>query len=105
LKNAACCVLLVLLCTGCFGEIIDVPEFVEVQMTATRFVPDTVRVLKGTAVRWVNNDTVPHNTQGAFWTSPNLIPGRSFDERMHHGGPYEYRCTLHEHERGVVIVR
>ena len=28
--------------------------------------------------------------------------GRSFDERMHHAGPYDYRCSLHENERGVI---
>lgn len=105
MKNAACCVLLVLLCTACFEKIVEVPDFLEVQMTANGFVPDTIRVQKGTAVRWINNDTIPHNTQGAFWQTPDLIPGRSFDERMHHAGPYDYRCSLHENERGVIIVR
>ena len=104
MRNAALCVLL-LFFTACFEEIVEVPDFVEVQMTAGRFTPDTVRVLKGTAVRWINRDTVPHNTQGPFWITANLIPGRSFDERMHHTGPYEYRCTLHEGEVGWIIVR
>ena len=104
MRNAALCVVL-LFCTACFEKIVEVPDFVEVQMTPGSFTPDTVRVMKGTAIRWINSDTVAHNTEGPFWATPTLAPGRSFDERMHHGGPYEYRCTLHSGERGWIIVR
>jgi plastocyanin len=74
------------------------------------FVPDTIRVLPGTTVTWVNCEEESANEQhnaaaedGGWSTallSPTALGSRRFDEP----GVHPYLCELHPFMRGVVVV-
>lgn len=88
-----------------------------------RFLPDTVRVSVGQAVRWENTSDIIHTVtadaaaaleagnvrlpEGATpFDSGDLLPGRDFVHVFQHAGTYEYVCVPHEMAgmTGVVIV-
>ncbi len=75
-------------------------------MKRLNFVGDTIRVGEGSAIRWVNRDPVAHTTAGpdGAWSSPLIGPGETFTARLSRPGTYAYRCTLHPHMTGVIIV-
>lgn len=104
MKRAVFCGLLLAATSAC-SDATGIDRIVEIEMLDNRFAPDTIRIDRGTAVRWVNHGAATHNARGPWWTVPSLAPGRSYEERMHHTGEYEYRCTLHEGMSGVIIVR
>lgn len=79
---------------------------IEVEMRAFRFVPDTVRLMTGDVVRWINKDPVGHTAigDGGEWESPLIGPNESFEYRFEATGTFPYHCTPHPFMHGVVIV-
>lgn len=88
-----------------------------------RFLPDTVRVSAGQAVRWENTSDIIHTVTAdpgaavepgnvrlpdgaAPFDSGDLLPGRAFVHVFQQPGTYEYVCVPHEMAGmiGVVIV-
>jgi plastocyanin len=68
--------------------------------------PHTVTVRAGTAMTWVNADSVAHSVtadNGAF--NQVLSPGEKFTWKPKSPGRYAYACYLHPNETGTVIVR
>ncbi len=68
------------------------------------FAPSTVSIRRGESVTWVwENRGVLHNVIGHSFESPTQKHG-SFTVRFTHSGSYSYRCTIHPHMDGTVIV-
>jgi plastocyanin len=78
----------------------------EVDIKRHAFQGETVLVPEDGLVRWVNRDPVSHTVVGigAEWKSPVIAPGETYTIRVERPGRYEYRCSLHDHESGFVLV-
>lgn len=72
-----------------------------------RFAPDPIRITVGDAIRWRNDDPVPHTAtarDGSFDTGL-FIGGRTTDPiTFSTPGRFEYLCETHPEMWGVVIV-
>lgn len=73
------------------------------------FLPDTVRIRRGTAVTWVNceaADIESHTSTGEddVWDSGLLAPGATYTRTFDATGTFDYFCRPHVFMRGVVIV-
>jgi plastocyanin len=70
-----------------------------------RFRPPTLTVARGTKVRWVNRDNVPHTTTSntGIWDA-TLAPGERFARRFRRTGEFDYRCTIHTGMVGRIVV-
>ncbi len=96
---------------------------VEVTMTDLSFVPDTLRIPRGTTVTWRNTSELVHTVtahpgrvrdpaqvrlpEGAEpFDSGNLFPGQNFQWRAEVPGTYRYLCVPHDAVGmiGVIIV-
>jgi amicyanin len=78
-----------------------------VRVEGFAFKAPTVRVQKGTTVRWVNRDAAPHSVaaQNGSFASRNLRQGQSYARRFTRPGSYEYLCGVHPQMKGRVVVR
>src|SRR3954469_9271626 len=79
---------------------------VTVQIKRSSFVPQTVTIKSGDAVRWVNTDTRNHqvvSNNGSF-VSPILGPGKTYSHRFNAAGTFRYHDGLNSTVRGVVKV-
>jgi plastocyanin len=77
---------------------VDIQEFA--------FVPQTITIPVGTAVRWTNKDAATHTVTsltGAF-NSGSLAQGQSFVFTFTTPGVYNYRCNPHPFMTGKVVV-
>ena len=74
--------------------------------TVGAYSPPEVRVQKGHAIEWRNDDSAPHTvTAGGFDSGPGgLDTGDTFKWQFNTPGTVEYRCTIHPGMRGTVIV-
>lgn len=73
-----------------------------------KYVADTVVVTAGQAVRWVNQDPVPHSVTfdaADEAGSPLIASGRVYAHLFTRPGTYTYHCTPHPVMHGVVIVQ
>jgi plastocyanin len=73
------------------------------------FNPDTLHILAGTTVTWVNCEppTIdPHTSsaRGGEWKSGYISPGSTFSRRFDVVGSFEYFCEPHPFMHGVVVV-
>jgi plastocyanin len=77
------------------------------------YIPLNLEVTTGTAVKWVNDDSVPHTIQsqdsqgniiGLFNSAP-LMTGDGFEYTFEESGVYNYFCSLHPWRVGIVTVR
>jgi plastocyanin len=74
--------------------------------TVGAYSPAEVRVKKGHAIEWRNDDSAPHTvTADGFDSGPGgLDTGDTFKWQFNSEGTVEYRCTIHSAMRGTVIV-
>ncbi|OGN86864.1 MAG: hypothetical protein A2X23_00560 [Chloroflexi bacterium GWC2_73_18] len=82
------------------------PAGTSVRMAGSRFEPSVLTIAQGEAVRWFNDDALPHTvsaTDGS-WDSGNLAPGQSFERRFDAMGSYPYLCRYHPGMTGTVEV-
>ena len=77
------------------------------------YIPLNLEVVPGTAVVWVNDDSVPHTIQsqnekgeiiGLFNSAP-LQTGETFEYTFDESGVYNYYCSFHPWRVGLVTVR
>ncbi len=74
------------------------------------FNPSTLVINKGMTVKFVQEDSIGHNVEGATQGSvihspPVLNQGQSYSVTFSKPGTYDYLCTIHPNMRGTVIVR
>ena len=68
---------------------------VTIDMKNIQFSPKTVSVKVGTTVKWVNQDSVPHNVTGGPLHSPTFSKGGTFTYKATKAGKISYVCTIH----------
>jgi plastocyanin len=68
---------------------------VTIDMKNIQFNPKTVTVKVGETVKWVNQDSVPHNVSGGPLHSPTFGNGGSFTYKAAKAGKISYVCTIH----------
>jgi len=70
------------------------------------FLPDTVTIVVGTKVTWVNHDQDPHTVvdRDKKFRSTALDTNDSFSYTFTEPGTYKYFCTLHPTMAGKVVV-
>jgi plastocyanin len=68
---------------------------VTIDMKNIQFNPKDVTVKVGTTVKWVNQDSVPHNVKGGPLNSPTFGNGGSFTYKATKAGKISYVCTIH----------
>jgi len=74
--------------------------------------PLNLEIPAGTAVTWINDDSVPHNIQSMdnsgdviqLFNSPPLNTGDKFEFTFEESGVYNYFCSFHPWRVGVVTV-
>jgi plastocyanin len=74
--------------------------------------PLNLEIPVGTAVTWINDDSVPHNIQSMddsgnviqLFNSPPLNTGDKFEFTFEESGVYNYFCSFHPWRVGVVTV-
>lgn len=80
---------------------------VSVSITRTAFVPKSVTIKVGDAVKWTNTDTVNHRvacTKCPF-TSPVLKPGNTYTYTFTKAGKFAVHDPLHTKIKGTVTVQ
>lgn len=70
------------------------------------FNPDQLNVTIGTAIYWVNKDSVPHKvvSDNGVFESPNLNPGDNFDYTFNNVGEYRFHDDLNPSMKGTITV-
>ncbi|MFY9800905.1 MAG: cupredoxin family copper-binding protein, partial [Methanoregula sp.] len=70
------------------------------------FDPANITVKVGSTVRWVNQDSVPHNIQfsDTHFSSVLLASSQSGSQKFDQPGVYDYICSIHSDMHGTVIV-
>ena len=68
---------------------------VTIDMKNIQFNPKDVTVKVGTTVKWVNQDSVPHDVKGGPLNSPTFGNGGSFTYKATKAGKISYVCTIH----------
>ncbi len=69
----------------------------------SRFQPDALRVVTGTAVTWEWDGSLPHNVVFDAFASDTMTEG-AYQHTFTEPGEFAYRCTLHPRMTGVVAV-
>jgi plastocyanin len=78
-----------------------------VEITAFRFVPETLRARPGDTVLFVNKDVVPHTASqvgAGGWDSGRLEKDRSWTLKVEAAGPVDYFCRFHPSMKGKLVV-
>jgi plastocyanin len=115
------CLLLTLLClavAGCGSESETTPAkttpkaaptaaVLEVDMRHNRFLPHRIVVQPGQTVRWRNRDAVAHTvaSQDLHLASEAIRGGETYSYRARRTGRFDYFCTIHAGQTGVLVVR
>jgi plastocyanin len=68
---------------------------VTIDMKNIQFNPKDVTVKVGETVKWVNQDSVPHNVSGGPLHSPTFGNGGTFTYKATKAGKISYVCTIH----------
>jgi plastocyanin len=78
-----------------------------VTMRHNRFHPRRVVVSVGQTVRWINRDSAAHTVASADLklSSEAIRAGESFSYRPRRRGRFDYYCTIHANQTGVLVVR
>jgi plastocyanin len=80
---------------------------VRVVMRKNRFHPRRAVLRLGRTVRWVNRDKTVHTVVSADLdiSSDGIRGGRTFSYRPRRRGTFDYFCTIHAGQEGVLVVR
>lgn len=83
------------------------------EQNGDNFEPDTLKIGKGTTVKWINEDDADHtvtsgspkgNKTGSVFDSSELSPNYSYKHTFKKTGTYKYFDELHTYMRGKIIV-
>jgi plastocyanin len=77
---------------------------VTINMKNVAFNPKDVTVKVGTTVKWVNQDSIPHNVSGGPLHSPTFGNGGSFTYKATKAGKISYVCTIHPNMTATLTV-
>ncbi len=83
----------------------------QITITNNKFEPQTITVVEGTTVTWVNKDGLHTVTaDGGAFASKALNAGDNFSHQFAKAGKYPYHCTLHggkggRNMSGTVVVK
>jgi plastocyanin len=71
------------------------------------YAPDELNVAVGTAVTWMNTDSIAHTStsNAAGWDSGIVAPGGAFSFTFQTAGTFPYHCAIHPGMIGTVVVR
>jgi plastocyanin len=76
-----------------------------VEIADFAFKPATVRIAKGSSVRFANSSGVKHTaTRAGSFDTGRIKPGRSVTIRFAQKGSFPYHCTIHPFMKGKVVV-
>jgi plastocyanin len=80
---------------------------VEISIDNFTFTPATLTIERGTMVKWLNRDDIPHTVvdKSLAFKSPALDTDDSFSRQFNESGVIDYFCSLHPHMTGKIIVR
>ncbi|MCL4406202.1 MAG: plastocyanin/azurin family copper-binding protein [Patescibacteria group bacterium] len=70
------------------------------------FQPRELSIVRGSAVRWINNDATAHvivDDAGAF-KSDSLPQGGTFEVVFDSSGEFSYHCAIHPSMTGKIVV-
>ncbi len=78
-----------------------------VHMKNFAFGPDSVTILAGQSVRFVEDDDTPHTVTATdkSFDSGNLSQGAKWEHAFTAAGTYTYFCAYHPYMKGTVIVK
>ena len=80
----------------------------EVKIDNFTFAPGEITVAKGTTVKWVNRDDIPHTVvtddKSTFESKP-LDTDDQFSYTFTKEGTYSYFCSIHSYMKGKIVVR
>jgi plastocyanin len=79
------------------------PQVVNIQYTS--FKPASLTVSKGTIVKWVNKDSMPHTVTGGTFQSGMMQQGDFFTYQFDKAGTFPYACKIHPSMKGNIIVK
>lgn len=81
-------------------------ETARVSMIDDRFRPRTIRVSRGTRIRWRNDGGRVHSATATdhAWDSGLLTPGETWSRVFRARGTFAYFCTVHLDMRGTIEV-
>ncbi len=80
------------------------PSTVGVTISGFKFVPQVVHIKVGSAVKWINDDAVPHTVTSSDFDSGLMKKGQSWSYTFSKSGSYDYICTPHPWMKGKIIV-
>jgi plastocyanin len=71
------------------------------------FTPNNLQIKVGTAVTWVNNDTVPHTVTSdtKVFDSGPIQPGGNFTYTFTQTGSFTYHCDIHKSMTATITVQ
>ena len=81
---------------------------VTVRIDNFAFASQTVTVVPGATVTWVNDDDAPHTVvadDGKSFRSKTLDTGDKFSFTFMSAGTFGYFCSVHPHMTGKVVVK
>lgn len=78
------------------------PQLVTIKSFSFR--PANLTIKKGTSVKWVNNDGVPHSVTSDTFKSGVLNEGNFFQYTFTTPGTYSYGCSFHSDMKGSIVV-
>ena len=77
---------------------------VTIDMKNIQFNPQSETVKVGTTVKWVNQDSAPHNVTGGPLKSPTFGNGGSYTYKATKPGKISYVCTIHPNMTATLTV-
>jgi plastocyanin len=90
-----------------FGTPGKSPEPTQISIDNFSFSPQSVEVLAGTTVTWINHDDVPHTIKDTAqqFKSNTLDTDDSYSLTFTKPGEYSYFCGIHPHMLGKIVVK
>lgn len=79
------------------------PKLVTIQNF--EFKPASLTVSKGTIVKWINNDSMPHTVTSDAFQSGLMQQGNFFTYQFDTAGNFPYSCKIHPSMKGGIIVK
>jgi plastocyanin len=77
-----------------------------VTIDATRFQPESVTIMAGDIVVWINKDLIPHtaSSQAGSFDSGTIAAGASWQQTFTGKGSFGYVCSFHPTMKGRLQV-
>jgi plastocyanin len=77
---------------------------VTIDMKNIAFNPSSATAKVGDTIKWVNQDSAPHNVTGGPLHSPTIGNGASFTYKATKAGTISYVCTIHPGMKATLTI-